>query len=39
MIFGNRSMQYEADEYISGALSLYIDFVMLFLIIIGFSKQ
>ena len=38
MIFGGRSQQLSPEEYISGALALYIDVCSLFLIILGFSS-
>jgi len=38
MIFGGRSQELSAEEYISGALALYIDVCSLFLIILGFSS-
>jgi len=38
MIIGGRTVQLSAEEYIYGALTLYIDVCMLFLVILGFSR-
>jgi len=38
MIFGGRTLQLSSEEYICGALQLYIDVCGLFLMILGFSS-
>ena len=38
-VIGGSSYQLSAEEYITGALELYIDIIYVFLIILGASKN